>query len=134
MKVTIRTFIEHKGNPRGPGHAKAKLIYIDHKGTRHEREVTAAVENDTKNALSLMVVTAALKMLTKPCEVDLFLDNGYIIYCIKNGWLEDWKNRGWKRVTGKDPANVILWKNLYIALGLHKIRFKEEKNGRIKNY
>ena len=50
MKVTIDVTLDHKGNPRGSGKAEAILIFIDRQGKRYERKVTAAVENDTKNA------------------------------------------------------------------------------------
>lgn len=123
MKVRIDTFIQHRGNPRGAGHAEAMLIYIDHNGVEHTRETAADVENDTKNALALMVITSALRMLNKPCYVEMWLDNDYIKNVIKNGWLEQWQQHEWKRATGKPPANVELWKNLYICLQLHKVKF-----------
>lgn len=123
MKVAIETIVQHKGNPRGQGHAEATIIYVDHKGERHERKVAADAENDTKNALALKIVTAALKILIKPCDVELQLDNEYIKSCIKNGWLEEWRQRDWKKANGKPPANVELWKNLYICLSIHKVSF-----------
>lgn len=97
MKVAIETTIQHKGNPRGSGHAEATVIYIDQKGERHERQVAADTENDTKNALALKIATAALKILIKPCDVELQLDNEYIKSCVNNGWLEEWQQRGWKK-------------------------------------
>ncbi len=78
LKVTIETDIKHRGNPRGSGEAKATIIFIDKNGSRHEREAAAAVENDTKNALTLQIVTAALRILNKPCDVELQLDNEYM--------------------------------------------------------
>lgn len=123
MKVTIETDIKHRGNPRGSGEAKATIIFIDKNGSRHEREAAAAVENDTKNALTLQIVTAALRILNKPCDVELQLDNEYIKSVVNNGWLENWRQQDWKKANGKEPANVELWKNLYICLNLHKINF-----------
>ena len=122
MKVAIETTIRHKGNPRGAGHAEATVIYIDHHGERHERKVTADTKNDTKNALALTIATLALKLLIKPCEVELQLGNGYIKSCVENGWLEEWKQRNWKKSTGEPPANVELWKALYISLQLHRVK------------
>lgn len=125
MKVEIKTEIKHNGNPRGPGRASAKIVYIDSKGQKHERDVEAEVKDDTKNALALRVVTAALRILTKPCEVDLELDNGYIKGIVQNGWLENWKKRGWIKANGQTPANLDLWKGLYLSINLHKINFIE---------
>lgn len=123
MKVTIETDIKHQGNPRGSGEARATVIFIDKGGSRHEREATAAVENDTKNALTLQVVTAALRILNKPCDVELQLENEYIKSVVNNDWLENWRQQDWKKANGKEPANVELWKNLYICLSLHKVNF-----------
>lgn len=123
MKVTIETEIKHRGNPRGSREAKATVIFIDKSGSRHEREATAAVENDTKNALALRVVTAALRILNKPCDVELQLDNEYIKSVVNNGWLENWRQQDWKKANGKEPANVDLWKALYISIKLHNINF-----------
>ena len=123
MKVAIETTIHHRGNPRGPGEATATVIFIDKNGSRHEREATAAVENDTKNALALKIATTALKILIKPCDVELQLDNEYIKSCVNNGWLEEWQKRGWKKATGKEPANMDLWKAFYISLKIHNVKF-----------
>ena len=60
MKVTIDIALDHKGNPRGSGNATAIVIFIDRQGKRYERKATAAVEDDTKNALALKITTAAL--------------------------------------------------------------------------
>lgn len=123
MKVTIDIALSHKGNPRGQGNAVATVVFIDRQGKRYERKATAAVESDTKNALALKITTAALKVLIKPCDAEIHLDNGYIKNCIKNGWLEEWKQRKWKRATGKPPANVELWKMLYLSLKMHNVTF-----------
>ena len=123
MKVTINVTLDHKGNPRGSGKAEATIIFIDRQGKRYERKAAAAVENDTKNALALKITTAALKILIKPCDVEIHLDNEYIKNCIKNGWLEEWRQREWKKATGKEPANVDLWKAFYISLKIHNVKF-----------
>ena len=91
MKVTIDVTLDHKGNPRGSGKAEAILIFIDRQGKRYERKVTAAVENDTKNALALKIATAALKILIKPCDVEMHLDNEYVKNALKT---VGWKNGG----------------------------------------
>lgn len=123
MKVTIDIMLDHRGNPRGSGNAEATVIFIDRQGKRYERKTTAAVEDDTKNALALKITSAALKILIKPCDVEIHLDNEYIKSCIKNGWLEEWRQREWKKATGKPPANVELWKLLYLSLAIHNVRF-----------
>jgi ribonuclease HI len=101
----------------------AVLEFVGKKKERHVRTVTAAVENDTKNALTLMVIVAALKRLIKPCEVAIHTDNKYIRSCISNGWLDGWQRSNWLKANGKVPANVELWKGLYLSIQIHRIVF-----------
>lgn len=127
LKVEIKTTVKHKGNPRGAGHAEATVIFIDHKGGRHERKVEVDSKNDTKNALTLTVINDALKILIKPCNVVLQLDNEYIRNCVRNGWLDNWQQREWKKANGKVPANLKLWKTLYISLKIHNVKFVKQE-------
>lgn len=128
MKVGIYIQVIHRGNPRGAGEAVAILEYIDAKEKAHIRKARAAVENDTKNALTLKVIVTALKMLIKPCEVMLHTDNEYIKSCVALEWLETWRQQGWKKATRKQPANIELWKGFYISAQIHKITFMPYKD------
>lgn len=123
MKVDIYIHAKHKGNPRGAGEAAAVLEFISQNNKTHIRKATAAVENDTKNALTLKVIVTALKMLIKPCKVVLHTDNEYIKSCVALGWLETWRQQGWRKANGKQPANMELWKGFYISMQIHKITF-----------
>ena len=121
LKVDIYIHAKHKGNPRGAG--EAVLEFISQNNKAHIRKATAAVKNDTKNALTLKVIVTALKMLIKPCEVVLHTDNEYIKSCVALGWLETWRQQGWRKANGKQPANMELWKGFYISMQIHKITF-----------
>jgi ribonuclease HI len=123
LKVDIFVHTEHRGNPKGNGEAMAVLEFVGKTKEAYVRTVTAAVENDTKNALTLMVIVAALKKLVKPCDVAIHTDNKYIRLCISNGWLEDWHKGKWLKANGKVPANVELWKGLYLSMQMHKVTF-----------
>lgn len=125
LKVSIYIHISHKGNPKGAGDAIALLEFIDSKGTAHTR-ITRATGNDcTKNSLTLQVTIMALKMLAKPCEITIHTDNRYIESCISLGWLKRWQQDGWKKAGGKPLANLELWKDFYISVQTHEIRFKQ---------
>lgn len=123
MKVSVITSLDHKGNPKGYGTAKALIIYVDENGDRHEKTIETNIENDTRNALALKLCVEALKALIKPCEVEFNLDNKYIKNCISNGWLKRWREADWKKAGGKPPANVELWKLFDMSLKLHKVNF-----------
>lgn len=123
LRVDIYIHAKHKGNPRGTGEAIAVLEFISRKNETHIRKAVVAVENDTKNALTLKVIVMALKMLIKPCEVMLHTDNEYIKSCVALGWLETWRQQGWAKANGKQPANMELWKGFYISMQIHKVTF-----------
>lgn len=123
MKVNIYIEVEHKGNPRGQGKAIGVIEYKSSTGKVYTREVTAESDGETKNALALSIITVALKILLKPCEVTLHTDNEYIKNCVQQGWLESWQQAGWIKANKKAPANLTLWKSLYVCVKLHKVRF-----------
>ena len=131
MKVKVITCLDHKGNPKGNGTAKALIIYVDEQGERHEKEIKAEIENDTRNALALKLSVEVLKALIKPCEVELSIDCKYIKNCINNGWLTSWQQSGWKKTDGKPPANVELWKLLDMSLKLHNVKFIGGSDGNL---
>ena len=123
LEVSIYIYISHKGNPRGAGDAIALLEFIDNKGTAHTRITRAAGNDCTKNSLTLEVTIMALEMLVKPCEVTIHTDNKYIESCVSLGWLKKWQQDGWKKAGGKPLANLELWKDFYISMQTHKIKF-----------
>nr|DAT23692.1 MAG TPA: ribonuclease HI [Caudoviricetes sp.]DAX42306.1 MAG TPA: ribonuclease HI [Caudoviricetes sp.] len=131
MKVKVITSLDHKGNPKGSGTAKALIIYVDEQGERHEKEIKAEIENDTRNALALKLSVEVLKALIKPCEVELSIDCKYIKNCINNGWLTSWQQSRWKKSDGKPPANVELWKLLDMSLKLHNVKFVGGDDGNL---
>ena len=131
MKVKVITSLDHKGNPKGSGMAKALIIYVDEQGERHEKEIKAEIENDTRNALALKISVEVLKALIKPCEVEFSLNCKYIKNCINNGWLTSWQQSGWKKPDGKPPANVELWKLLDMSLKLHNVKFVGGDDGNL---
>lgn len=86
------------------------------------RKIVKEVENDTKNALMLQVITAALRELVKPCTVVLHTDNRYICAAISLNYLEAWYRNDWKRTNNKPIENQQLWKRLYISKQMHEIK------------
>jgi ribonuclease H len=131
MKVKVITSLDHRGNPKGSGKAKALIIYVDEQGERHEKEIKTGIENDTRNALALKLSVEVLKALIKPCEVEFSIDCKYIKNCINNGWLTSWQQSGWKKSDGKPPANVELWKLLDMSLKLHNVKFVGGSDGNL---
>jgi Ribonuclease HI len=124
VKVSIYIKSQFRGNPRGAGEAAAIIEFVSGSGKTHSRKHRIEINNDTKNALYLKICIHSLRSLLKPCEAVIFTDCEYIknAYCM--GWLEKWRQEGWKRATGKQPANVEEWKQFYMLTQIHKVRFE----------
>lgn len=124
LDVSIYIKSHFRGNPKGAGEAAAVIEFIDRSGNTHCRQHRIKIENDTKNALILRICIRALRSLLKPCVATIYTDCDYIKNAFNMNWLEKWKQDGWKRATGKPPANVEGWKQLYMLTQIHKVQFE----------
>lgn len=102
------------GNP-GPGGWAAILRYGS-----NTREFSGGERETTNNRMELSGVLAGLRALKEPCAVELYSDSQYIVNAIQNGWLRDWKRRGWRRRDG-ELKNTELWQELDALLGIHAV-------------
>ena len=102
------------GNP-GPGGWAALLRY----GSA-VRELSGGEASTTNNRMELTAVLEGLKALKEPCNLELFSDSQYIVNALNNGWLRDWKRRGWKRRDGP-LKNPELWQELDGLLQKHTV-------------
>ena len=106
------------GNP-GPGGWASILRYGE-----NVKELSGGEKDTTNNRMELTGVIEGLKALREPCAVELYSDSQYIVNALNNGWLRDWKKRGWKTAEKKPVKNVDLWKRLDAALGQHQIKWE----------
>ena len=87
-KVIIYTDGACSGNP-GPGGWGAILIYNDSK-----KELSGGNSNTTNNIMEMTAVIEALKILKRPCEVDLYSDSAYVVNAFLQNWVKNWiKNK-----------------------------------------
>jgi ribonuclease HI len=114
--VTIYTDGACSGNP-GPGGWGAILMYGSHK-----KEISGGEPMTTNNRMELLGVITALEQLKEPCKVSLYTDSQYIVNAINQGWLKNWKARGWKRKEG-ELKNPDLWQRLSALLETHDVTF-----------
>jgi len=110
--VTIYTDGACSGNP-GPGGWAAILRY-----GAAERELSGGEAETTNNRMELLAVIRGLEALKEDCRVELYTDSQYIANALNNGWLRDWKKRGWKRRDG-ELKNTELWQTLDELLQKH---------------
>ena len=58
--------------------------------------------------MELAAVVNALAALKEPCEVHLHTDSAYIVNALNEGWIENWKRRGW--TTADDDLNIDIYR------------------------
>ena len=104
-QVEIYTDGACSGNP-GPGGWGAILKY-----GAAEKELSGAEPMTTNNRMELLGAITALEQLKEPCRVDLYTDSQYVCNAFLQGWVEDWRRRGWRRKTG-ELKNPELWQRL----------------------
>lgn len=116
-KVEIFTDGACLGNP-GPGGYGVIL-----RSNNTEKELSKGYALTTNNRMELRAVIAALSALKVPCEATVYSDSKYVVQSIKEGWVYNWKKRGWKKADKKAAENVDLWKKLLPLLEKHKVEF-----------
>ena len=117
FNVTIYTDGACSGNP-GAGGWGAILMSANNK-----KEFSGFDKETTNNKMELTAVIEALKKLKKPCNVELYSDSAYVVNALTLGWLENWKNNGWKKADKKPVLNPDLWKELLQLLDVHNVTF-----------
>jgi len=117
-EVTIYSDGACSGNP-GPGGYGTILVYCD-----IEKELSEGFESTTNNRMELLGCIKGLEALKEPCVVTVVSDSKYLCDAIKQGWLESWKSRGWKKADKKPVLNQELWERLDKMLSVHTVTFK----------
>jgi ribonuclease HI len=114
--VEIYTDGACRGNP-GRGGFGAILVY-----GKYEKEISGGEEMTTNNRMELMAAIAGLSALKESCKVTLYSDSKYLVDAFNLGWVESWREHGWKR--GKDELkNTDLWEKLYSLTESHEVSF-----------
>ena len=116
-KVKIFTDGACKGNP-GMGGWGALLKFQE-----EEKEINGFKSLTTNNIMELMAVIEALKVVTRPSEIEITTDSKYV----KNGitsWIFNWKKNGWKTAAKKTVKNKELWIELDNLIQKHTIEWK----------
>ena len=116
-KVIIYTDGACSGNP-GPGGWGSILMMGENR-----KEISGGKKDTTNNVMELTAVIEALKLLKRPCKVDLYSDSAYVVNAFLQGWIYNWVKKGWK-TSGKEPVkNKEIWQELYDLTKIHKVNF-----------
>lgn len=111
----------------GTGKYGFVVEYITHK---NEIPITRTgmdeAEETTANQLLLIGCIRALELLTKSCQIKIYLDSTYIANGI-NKWIKDWHRNGWKTAKGDPVKNLDLWMPFYELSTNHLITVENVK-------
>ena len=101
------------GNP-GPGGYGVVLKCAD-----VEKELSGGFALTTNNRMELLAVIKGLSAIRwVNAEVHVYSDSSYVVKAINEGWLENWKRKGYAKVKNPD-----LWMRLAALLQCHRVTF-----------
>lgn len=120
-KVIIYTDGACSGNP-GPGGWGCVLLY-----GKYRREASGAEKMTTNNRMEVTAAIEALRLLKRPCTVELYTDSAYLYNAFEKNWLKSWQKNNWKTAAKKDVENRDLWESLLELYYIHQVRFYKVK-------
>ena len=120
-EVIIYTDGACSGNP-GPGGWGAILMINENK-----KEISGGNKNKTNNVMELTAVIEALKLLKRPCNVNLYSDSAYVVNAFLQNWILGWIKNGWKNSNKEDVKNKELWQELISLTKVHNVTFHKVK-------
>ena len=120
-EITIYTDGACSGNP-GPGGWGAILMMGDVR-----KEISGGSENTTNNIMELSAVIEALKLLKRPCKVNVFSDSAYVVNAFNQKWIYGWMKKNWRTAGGDPVKNKELWQELYSLTKIHDVTFNKVK-------
>lgn len=112
--VDIYTDGACSGNP-GHGGWGALLIF---KGKK--KEISGYSEATTNNQMELTAAIEALRILKKPCKVNLYTDSTYVQKGITE-WIYNWEKNNWRKSDNSPVKNIELWQKLQQEMKKHDI-------------
>ena len=114
--VIIYTDGACRGNP-GPGGWGVLIEYGE-----LSKQLYGGDFSTTNNKMELTAAIMALKEIKEPCEIILYTDSKYVLQGIE-GWIHNWKKRGWRGANKKPVKNIDLWKELDELRDKHNIKW-----------
>ncbi len=116
-----------RGNDADTENVGAIGIILIYPEKSYKKEYSEAFLNTTNNKMELTAVIKALQMLKEPCKIKIHSDSAYIVDAFNKGWIEAWRQSGWKRGKNEELKNRELWQLLYILVKKHDVEFIKVK-------
>lgn len=120
-EITLYTDGACSGNP-GPGGWGSILILGENR-----KEISGGSKDTTNNIMELTAVIEGLKMLKRPCKVQVYSDSAYVVNGFNQKWIYGWMKKNWKNASGEPVKNKELWQELYNLTKIHEVTFNKVK-------
>ena len=120
-EITLYTDGACSGNP-GPGGWGSILILGENR-----KEISGGSKDTTNNIMELTAVIEGLKMLKRPCKVQVYSDSAYVVNGFNQTWIYGWMKKNWKNASGEPVKNKELWQELYNLTKIHEVTFNKVK-------
>lgn len=120
-EITLYTDGACSGNP-GPGGWGSILILGENR-----KEISGGSQDTTNNIMELTAVIEGLKMLKRPCKVQVYSDSAYVVNGFNQKWIYGWMKKNWKNASGEPVKNKELWQELYNLTQIHEVTFNKVK-------
>ena len=93
----------------------------------NKKEISGGNKNTTNNIMEMTAVIEALKLVKRPCKIQIYSDSAYVVNAFLQGWIYNWIKKGWKTADGNPVKNKELWVELYNFTTIHEIKFNKVK-------
>lgn len=82
------------------------------------------IEETTINGAELLAIVSALRRLTPAAtEISIYTNSAYVANAVSNGWVDKWKQNGWKNEKGKAIGHQELWEEMLNLLVGRRVSF-----------
>ena len=102
------------------------LEFTDAAGRPHRKEI-AGERDASKQSNTLEALIECLKVLKKPCMLNIYSAEDYVVSAFQYEWLTGWQAAGWKNAKGKTIRNVEQWQKIWTLLSPHSRQVMKEE-------
>lgn len=121
---TVNLFLESSYN--GPAKKAGEVMYLlEYKknGIPITRSQILHLDESTENAANLTALATALKRLKCNVKIRINTRCEHILNAEHNGWVDRWKDNGFRTSAGKEIKNAELWKEVTELLDNNEYEF-----------
>ncbi len=89
------------------------------------QEFSGGFRRTTNNRMEIMGAVAGLRAIREAdCRITIYSDSRYLVDMFNGGYAQQWRENGWRRNHGRDPAlNPDLWEELLTLAACHSVTF-----------